>query len=273
MNLLIRVARTAYGIMAAGLGAQQMIYAKFRGEIFPPWHIAFPVYAVCVYLISAIFVAGSIAIILNKKAKTAALILGGLFLLLFLFGQIPYELIADPSHKHLFAWAPAVQELVLIGGGFVVAGSLPQSRESAAKALFIINLLHKLIPYGSVIFCLNIIIYGIEHFMYTQNISALVPGWISNHIFWTYFAGAALVTAGIAIILKIKLRLSALLLSLMIFLWLLTIHIPRAIADPHSYQGNEISSALEAFGCSGIAYLIAYGYGVRKTAVKSKSIG
>jgi hypothetical protein len=108
--------------------------------------------------------------------------------------------------------------------------------------------------------------FGLDHFFYTDGISTIVPNWIPWHIFWTYFAGVALIGSGVTIILKIQLKLSALLLSLMIFLWLIVLHIPRAIADPYSLQGNEVSSVFEAFGFSGIAYLIAYGYNDRYIA-------
>jgi len=49
----------------------------------------------------------------------------------------------------------------------------------------------------------------------------------------------------------------ALLLGLMLFFWVFMLHIPRAIADPHSGNGNEWASVFEALAFSGIAFLIA----------------
>jgi hypothetical protein len=43
----------------------------------------------------------------------------------------------------------------------------------------------------------------------------------------------------------------------MIFLWFIMLHIPRAIADPHSGNGNEWTSVFEALAFSGIAFLMA----------------
>jgi uncharacterized membrane protein YphA (DoxX/SURF4 family) len=269
MDILIKAARVSFGIMIAGLGVQQIFYKAFRPVILPPWHLSFPGFVLCVYLLSAILIAGGVAIVFDKKTREVSLVFGGIFLLLFLFCQIPYELIADPYYGHLGEWAAAQKELVFAGGGFVVAGSFHAMKENDEKESFLMDLLEKVIPFGSVFMCITMISFGIDHLLYTKGISVLVPAWIPDPMFWTYFAGIALIGSGVTIILRIKLKLSALLLGLMIFIWLLILHIPRAIADPYSLQGNEISSVLEAFGFSGIAYLIAYGYHKKVPSKKS----
>jgi hypothetical protein len=83
----------------------------------------------------------------------------------------------------------------------------------------------------------------------------LLPGWIPGHFFWTYVTGAALIGSGTAIVLKIKLKLASLLLSLMIFLWFILLHIPGAIADPVVDHGNLVVSAAGALGFSGTALM------------------
>jgi hypothetical protein len=266
MEILIKLARISYGIMIAGLGVQQIFYQDFRPVILPPWHLSFPGFALCVYLGSAIFIAAGIAIVFDKKAKEIGLILGAIFLLLFIFCQVPYELMADPYYKHLGVWASAQKELVLSGGGFVVAGSFHTGNYNSQKESPIMNLLEKLIPFGSVLMCITMISFGIDHLLYAEGISTLVPAWIPGRMFWTYFAAVALIGSGITIILRIQLKLSALLLALMIIIWFFILHIPRAVADPYSLQGNEVSSVFEAFGFSGIAYLIAYGYHTKRRA-------
>jgi uncharacterized membrane protein YphA (DoxX/SURF4 family) len=67
----------------------------------------------------------------------------------------------------------------------------------------------------------------------------------------------ALIGSGIAIILKIKLRIIATLLGIMIFLWFIFLHIPRAIAQPFVDKGNEVTSAFSALAFCGIAFVIA----------------
>jgi uncharacterized membrane protein YphA (DoxX/SURF4 family) len=265
MEILTKIARISYGIMIAGLGLQQIFYASFRPVILPA--ISFPGLVFCVYLFSALFILAGIAIALDKQAKTISLILGALFLAIFIFIQTPYEIIADPYYKYMGSWTNALKELVFAGGGFVVAGSYPAGRNIDQKQSSFIAFLEKIIPFGSIFMCITMISFGIDHFLYAAGVSALVPSWIPGPMFWTYFAGVALIGSGIAIILRIQLKLTALLLSLMIFLWFIFLHIPRAIADPYSLQGNEVSSVFEALGFSGIAYLIALGFSRRSIYV------
>ena len=268
MEILIKLARISYGIMIAGLGAQQIFYQSFRPVILPPWHLSFPGFALCVYVVSPILIAAGIAIVFDKKAKEIGLILGAIFLLLFIFCQVPYELIADPYYMHLGVWTSAQKELVLAGGGFVVAGSFNAGKENSQKESSLMSFLEKIIPFGSVFMCITMICFGIDHFLYAEGVATLVPAWMPGHMFWTYFAGVALVGSGITIILRIQLKLSALLLALMILIWFFILHIPRAVTDPYSLQGNEVSSVFEAFGFSGIAYLIAYGYHTKRVMKK-----
>jgi len=259
METLIKTARISYGILIAGLGAQQIMYGDFRPVILPQFP-ASPALATCAYIAGALLIIAGIAIIFDKKTRTVSLFLGGILLLLFICCQIPYELIADPNYKHLAVWTSAFKELALSGSALIVAGSFPDGDEYEQKKDFITSLVEKIIPLGSVFFSIMMIVFGIDHFLYAGWIATLVPNWMPGHVFWTYFAGAALICSGLAIIARVQVKLSALLLGIMIFLWFILLHIPRAIADPVSLQGNEISSVLESFGFSGIACLIAYRY-------------
>jgi hypothetical protein len=64
-----------------------------------------------------------------------------------------------------------------------------------------------------------------------------------------------------AIIFQIKVRLVGILLGIMVFIWFLILHIPRAAIAPVTDQGNELSSVFESLGVSGIAFVIALRYG------------
>jgi len=101
------------------------------------------------------------------------------------------------------------------------------------------------------------ILFGIDHFLYTDNVAGLIPGWIPGQVFWAFIAAILLIGAGMAIILNIKRRLVALLAGFMLFIWFVILHIPRAFAHPEIEKGNEITSAFEALAFSGIAFLIA----------------
>ena len=96
------------------------------------------------------------------------------------------------------------------------------------------------------------------HLMYGPLLANTVPSWMPDHVFWVYFTGAALVGAGIAVILGIRIRVVSLLLALMIFFWFWMVHIPGAVKRPLIDRGNLVASASDALAFSGIALLIAF---------------
>jgi uncharacterized membrane protein len=96
---------------------------------------------------------------------------------------------------------------------------------------------------------------GVLHFIYVNFVTGLVPSWIPGPVFWTYFSGVALFAAGLGISFPPTTRLAAALSALMVFLWVLMLHIPRALADLR--DSNETTAVFEAIAVSGTALLIA----------------
>lgn len=234
----------AIGLMAIAI--QQFPWHDFRPVIMPP---AYPAWLVprfvWVCIFSAAIIAACAAILFNIKAKAAALILGVVLFLLVIVFQIS----GQPYPTHLGSWTDAFKELALSGGAFVVAGSLLQPGYA--------SVMEKFIPAGKYFFAITMTVFGYMHFLYPDFVATLVPNWMPWHLFWTYFAAVALMAGGLGIILNIKRRLAANLLGIMIFLWLIILHIPRGIAYPLTNNGNEWTSVFEALAFSGIAFLIA----------------
>ena len=75
--------------------------------------------------------------------------------------------------------------------------------------------------------------FSAEHFGLAKFIQQGVPSWIPWHLFWAYFVGCALLAAALSIATKVQARLSATLLGLMIFFFVLSIHLPKVLANPH----------------------------------------
>jgi hypothetical protein len=177
------------------------------------------------------------------------ILLGGLLFALFLFSYVPYELLVNPDGRQIGAWNNALKELMLSGSAFVIAGVF--------------------VPVGRFFYSIMMIVFGIEHFLFAEFVKSLVPGWIPGDLFWTYFAAVALIGAGLAIIFQIKVKLVATLLGIMVFIWFLVLHIPRAVVAQASDMGNELSSVFESLGVSGIAFVIADGYRVGQGSIKN----
>jgi hypothetical protein len=260
METLISVGRKFYGICIGAIGIQQLFYADFR-PMFTPDSSWLPGLSIWAYLFSAALIVAGLSIIIEKRAKEVALISGGVFLFLFVFYHVPHLLFVNPYSKHLGTWTNALKELAFAGGAFAAAGSY--ATETVDSKSFLITWLEKLIPFGSIFFSITMIAFGISHFVYVGFVEKLVPAWIPGHIFWTYFAGVALIGSGVSIMFKIKVKEVALLLGIMIFLWFIVLHIPRAIADPFGNKGNELTSVFQALGFSGIAFVLS-GIAARK---------
>lgn len=262
------LARLFYCLGMAGMGFQQFIYADSRPVILPPlpaWLHTSPIIA---YVTGAALIIASVFILFEKKGKTVSLLLGGFLLIVFIVVQCPYILFIQPnSPKHLGLWTDPLKALALAGGAFVMAGLSKNEIRLESNQLFVF--LEKLIPAGRIFFSITMFLFGLDHFYYTDFVSTLVPGWIPGHTFWTYFAGIMLMCSAVSIILKIWITPVALLLSIMLFIWFIILHIPRAAADPYSGNGNEITSVFQALAFSGIALAIVVSYKKANTNQKS----
>ncbi|HXW90672.1 MAG TPA: hypothetical protein VEK33_09000 [Terriglobales bacterium] len=271
---LIRAGQAFYGICLATNGILQLYYADFQPQVLPAWPSRIPGLAICARLVGTALVVSGIAILITKKARMVALVWGGVWLGFIPIFHVPYMLLVSPHPNRLGSWVDTFNALALAGMAFVVAGSFGEQRETGEHTPALLRKLERLIPFGRYFFCTTIVAFGICHFLYAPYIDTLVPAWIPWHRFWTYFAGACLVCSGTAIILKVRLTLFATLLGTMIFLWVLMLHIPRAIVDPYSGQGNEIESAARALAESGAAFLLAYGARhLEKSARSRETIG
>lgn len=254
MNISLKIGRTFYGFAMVVYGIQQIFYGTFRSVQFPAWQTHIPWLFMWAIVTGIGLVAAGVAIVFNKKGRMVSLYLGGIFLFLFLFVHIPFEIFGEVnSSSHLALWTNALKGLALSGGAFVMAGSFGELSEKSAPVRF----LERFIPFGGIFFSITMISFGIMHFMYGEFVSNLVPDWFPDHLFWTYFSAVALIGSGLSIILNIRSGAIAMLMSIMLFLWVILLHIPRAVENPFSERGNEISSVFDALAFCGIAFVIS----------------
>ncbi len=110
---------------------------------------------------------------------------------------------------------------------FTVIGIFVRRREVAATGT-----LDKLAVLGPAFFAASLATFGAEHLAGARFIMQAVPPWMPGRLFWAYFVGFALLAAAISILVMKYVRLSAMLLGIMIFLFVLLLHVPRVIANP-----------------------------------------
>ena len=95
----------------------------------------------------------------------------------------------------------------------------------------------KLILFGPLFYAAPIAAFGTEHFTLTAVIASIIPKWIPWHLFWTYFVGACFIAAGLSLVTKIQVRLSASLLALTFFLFVVLMEGPAWTRNPRDRFG------------------------------------
>lgn len=107
----------------------------------------------------------------------------------------------------------------------------------------------RLILFGPIFYAAPIAAFGTEHFTITKIIASLVPKWIPWHYFWAYFVGSCLIFAALSLVTRIRVRLSASLLALMFFLFVVLMDLPGWLHHPHDRFG--LTLALRELSFSG----------------------
>lgn len=263
---LLVTGRVGFALGIIGLGIQQFIYPGFRPMFVPLWPKDWPNEQPLVYLLSVVLILVGFGIVSKIKAREASLICGCLFLAMFAFLHVPFQMKENPGE--LGAWTNAFKILAFSGSAFIIAGSFKKNDNSSGLS----NALESLVPLGRFFFGVMLFVFGIDHFLYAQGVATLVPEWIPGSMFWTYFAGVALIGAGGSIIFKFQLQVVAVLTGIMIFIWFLILHIPRAVAMPDLLNGNEITSVMQSLAFSGVSFVLAFTQGENSSIKREKKL-
>ena len=106
---------------------------------------------------------------------------------------------------------------------------------------------------GRILFAIPFAIFGLMHFMAASDMAGMVPNWIPGGAFWVYLTGLGLIAATVALITKKQISLAALLLAVLMFIFVLTIHLPTFLG------GNQMamSNILKDFSLGGAALMIS----------------
>ncbi|HTS57236.1 MAG TPA: hypothetical protein VMH03_06795 [Terriglobales bacterium] len=94
--------------------------------------------------------------------------------------------------------------------------------------------LEKLILFGPLFYAAPLAGFGTEHFTLTEAIASIVPAWIPWHLFWAYFVGTCFIAAALSLVTRIQVRLSASLLALTFFLFVVLMDVPGWAQDPRN---------------------------------------
>jgi uncharacterized membrane protein YphA (DoxX/SURF4 family) len=248
---LARIGRTFFGLGVLGSGVLQLAIGGFvRLVPAPPW---LPAQKPLGYLTGLVLIALGLAILSGLLARTAATVLGAMILamVVLLWPTTFFNPEIDRPLLRGFMYTNMLKSLALFGGAAMIAGRWPDLRRGLAGAG-----LARWERLGPPLLAAFLFVGGFQHYWYRPFVDGLVPAWIPpGQRFWTLFTGTALMAGGLGLVVPRVARLAASLSGLMIFLWVLVLHIPRAVSLPaHAF---ETAGVLEALALSGVALLVA----------------
>lgn len=89
--------------------------------------------------------------------------------------------------------------------------------------------MNKITTIGRILFALPFAVFGINHFIMIDYYMGMLTSFIPHTGFVLMLTGLLLIAASISILTKKLVRLSTILLAIMLFIFILTIHIPHLI--------------------------------------------
>jgi putative oxidoreductase len=89
----------------------------------------------------------------------------------------------------------------------------------------------KLTTIGRILFAIPFALFGVNHFLMLDYYLGMLTSFIPLGAYTIILTGIMLIAASLSIITKILVKFSTLLLAFLLFMFIITIHIPHLISD------------------------------------------
>ncbi len=191
-----------------------------------------------IYVSGASLILGGALMIIKKYERQGTLLIAATFLLYLLLIYIPalFSEIKNPGN-----WTGMGEVLALGSGALILYGHFTHHLKTAAT--------------GTYLFALSLVIFGVQHYLYADFISTLIPAWIPGKSFWSYAVMVAFLLTSVSIFIKKFVFFMAALLGLMFLLWCVVLHAPRVVDNTQTEP--EWTSFFIALAMGGISFIIA----------------
>ena len=128
----------------------------------------------------------------------------------------------------------------------------------------------KITTIGRILFAIPFAIFGINHFLMMDYYMGMLTSFIPRTGFIMILTGIMLILASISIITKKFVKISTLLLALLLFIFIATIHVPHLINGVDTT--TTLIALLKDISLMGGSLMIAGIYSEEETTDKKKSI-
>ena len=250
---LIAVGRWFFALALIGLGAEHFLYREFVTGRAPAWADGVPGKLFWAYGSGILVMLTGVAVLLRRAGRPAALSFG---VLVFIWAFLRQLTIAAADSLLAGSWTQAGKALTFAGGAFAVAATFPpvQGATAAGWRRFA-NATGSFVRLGQYALASFLIVAGMQHFKFLAFVATLIPAWFpGDAVWWSQFAGVALLAFGAAMLFSRTAALASLLAGLMIFSWCWIVHLPRVHASV-----SDAIAIFEALAFSGIALVVAGG--------------
>lgn len=223
---VLRLGKILFCLGLCGLGALSLIFDDFA-MVWQPVPAWVPRRELLAYMSGALLLAGGVGALYKRTSTLAALVLAAFVLSWLLLLQIP-RVASEPSNEGM--WLGFGENLLLLSGGWVlfVSGAIDEGRDwglfaSGANGILV----------GRYMLGVALPVIGLSHFAYSAGTASMVPAWLPERLFLAYLTGSGHIAAGIGILLGILPGLAAFLEASMITLFVLLLHLPGIVSQPH----------------------------------------
>jgi uncharacterized membrane protein len=231
-----------FGLGIIALGLVCLAFGDFDfGQSVPK---AFPARLPLAYAAAAFMILAGAAIEWPRTRRAGGAALAFYFGLLVVVVMDGRGVVAQYAEYGTYS-SLAAQVAIAAAALIIYAGTL----EDSARAWRIIRA-------AKVTFGVCAVLFGGAHFFYMNLTAPLVPNWLPpSQEFWGYATGVFHIAAGLAFITRVQARLAAILLTIMYVSFTPLVHVPLALAHPHSHfiwSENALNIIL-----AGVAWVVA----------------
>lgn len=206
-------------VSLAIFATEHFLAAKGLSTIVPKW-LPGPIF--WTYFFGVALASVAISFIVWREVRWSAVGLALFFMLIVATVDLPN--LQKGLHERLF-WVLTVRETCFAGGAMVLAGSVWPRAWLASVGRFIVGA--------------TMVFYGIEHFFYPHNVPGvplekMTPEWIPTPVAIAYFVGAVLMVAGVALLVRWKVRVAAAGAGLVLVLLVVFFYVPIFLTETHT---------------------------------------
>jgi uncharacterized membrane protein len=232
-----------YGLGVMALAGVCLAFGGFDpGQPVPK---AFPDRTALAYAAAAFMLLAGAAVMWRRTAAWAAGALAAYYALIVVVLMNGRVMLSHPAEY--VSYSGAAEQLAIAAGALIIF---------AASAKLEAGLRARITRLGQITFGLCAIIFGGAHFAYLGFTAPLVPKWLpGGQVFWAYATGVAHIVGGLAIIVSVRSRVAAILLTVMYASFTPLVHLPLLLAD-HSSHENWAENA-ENIALVGVAWVVA----------------